>query len=293
MENVIEILNQSLEAITRLNVGVVDIVEVLILAVLIYNIMIWIQKTRAWVLLKGLLFIAGFLLIAALFDMTTIMWIAENFLSIAITALIIVIQPELRKALEDIGKNNIIGKFQIYESTSGVGLFSDNTLTSIVEACRIMADDKTGALVVIENHQSLDEYKESGIAIDAIVSSQLLVNIFEHNTPLHDGAVIIVQNKIAAATCYLPLSDNRNLSKELGTRHRAALGTSENTDALVIAVSEETGAISVAFGGVLKRNIGAARLQEQLVQFQSKQILEENQKKKIKIKWLGGKRNET
>ncbi|MFI3236893.1 MAG: diadenylate cyclase CdaA [Lachnospiraceae bacterium] len=276
----------------KLNMGISDFAEIVILSYLIYKITVWIRNTRAWVLLKGMIVIAIFLLVAYLTDMNTIIYISTNFFSIVITALIIILQPELRKALEDIGKNDILGKIQLVDKSSRNGRYSDKTVQGIVKACSEMSRVKTGALIVIEKDQILTDYISTGIEIKGVVSSQLLVNIFEHNTPLHDGAVIIRGDEILAATCYLPLSDNRALSKELGTRHRAALGTSENTDALIIAVSEETGGISVALEGVLSRGLGPNQLQDQLVDFQNKDEVHEKTKDKISIRWKGHKSHE-
>ncbi|MBO5347571.1 MAG: diadenylate cyclase CdaA [Lachnospiraceae bacterium] len=264
-----------------------DILEVLILAFLIYHILVWVQKTRAWVLFKGLIVIAIFLLVALALDMDTILWIAQNILGVAITAVVIILQPELRKALEELGKNGFLERFRLIDKRVEEGRFSDKTLQGILNASVAMGKAKTGALIVLERNQDLADYASTGITIDAIVTSQLLINIFEHNTPLHDGAVVIKGDRLVAATCYLPLSDNRAVSKELGTRHRAALGASENTDALIVIVSEETGAISVAREGNLYRNLGADGLQEHLVRFQEKRTEQVQAKSRI-IKRLKG-----
>ena len=274
---------------SKFNIKITDILEILIMAVLIYYILVWVQNTRAWTLLKGLMLILAFLAIAYAMDMYTIIWIAKNVLSTAIIAMVIILQPELRKALEDLGKSEVFEKLHIISRKIEDGRFTDKTLQGILNACSSMSKEKTGALIVFERDQSLDEYAATGIDIDAIVSSQLLVNIFEHNTPLHDGAVIIKGDRIVSATCYLPLSDNRAVSKELGTRHRAALGASENTDALVVIVSEETGAVSVAREGKLYRNLGTDGLQEHLVRFQEKHAEETPAKINIISKWKGTK----
>ena len=236
-----------------------DVAEILIIAVLLYYALVWMKTTRAWVLLKGLVVILIFLLLAYFFRMTTILWMAQNVLGFAVTALIVVLQPELRKALEELGKKNIISSVLPFDNNHRVDEgFSEKTINEITKACVEMGKVKTGALIVIEQKVSLRDYERTGIDVDGIVTSQLLINIFEHNTPLHDGAVIVQGNRVASATCYLPLSDNLGLSKELGTRHRAGVGISEVTDSLTIIVSEETGRISVAVGGKLLRNIDAA-----------------------------------
>ncbi|MFI3201709.1 MAG: diadenylate cyclase CdaA [Eubacteriales bacterium] len=265
-----------------------DLVEIFILSFLVYHIMIWIKKTKAWSLLKGVIVIIAFIMIAVIFQMTTILWIVSNVLSTAVIAIIIVMQPELRRALEEIGEQNIMSSLLHLDSNKGyTERFSDRTLDSIVGACKEMGKVKTGALIVIEKKHSLEEYEQTGIEIDAVITSQLLINIFEHNTPLHDGAVIVRGDRITYATCYLPLSDNRGLSKSLGTRHRAAIGISEVTDSMTVIVSEETGAISVAYNGMIKRKLTDEDLHKELVIVQDK-IKDE---RKIKI-WKGRTKHE-
>lgn len=247
-----------------------DIVEILIIAFLVYHMLVWMRNTRIWSLMKGIVVIVIFIIIAALFNMNTILWIVQNVLSIAVIAIVVVLQPELRRALEQLGRKNFLSGFFPFDISSGEGRFSDRTIDEIARACVEMAKVRTGALIVIEQEHSLAEYEQTGIEVDAIVTSQLLINIFEHNTPLHDGAVIVRGNRITAATCYLPLSDNMNIGKELGTRHRAGVGVSEVTDSLTIIVSEETGKISVAYGGVLDRSLDSESLKERLRQIQNK-----------------------
>jgi diadenylate cyclase len=242
-----------------------DVAEILIIAVLLYYALVWMKTTRAWVLLKGLIVILAFLLLAYFFRMTTILWMAQNVLGFAVTALIVVLQPELRKALEELGKKNIISSVLPFDNSHRVNEeFSEKTINEITKACVEMGKVRTGALIVIEQKVSLRDYERTGIDVDGIVTSQLLINIFEHNTPLHDGAVIIQGNRVVSATCYLPLSDNLGLSKELGTRHRAGVGISEITDSLTIIVSEETGKISVAYEGELERNLDADSLRDRM-----------------------------
>ncbi len=242
-----------------------DVAEILIIAVLLYYTLVWMKTTRAWILLKGLIVILVFLLLAYFFRMTTILWMAQNVLGFAVTALIVVLQPELRKALEELGKKNIISSVLPFDNSHRVNEeFSEKTINEITKACVEMGKVRTGALIVIEQKVSLRDYERTGIDVDGIVTSQLLINIFEHNTPLHDGAVIIQGNRVVSATCYLPLSDNLGLSKELGTRHRAGVGISEITDSLTIIVSEETGKISVAYEGELQRNLDADSLRDRM-----------------------------
>ena len=258
-----------------------DIVEIIILSFLIYHILVWIKNTKAWSLLKGSLVIAVFILFAAYFEMNTILWIVNNLFSVAVTAVVVILQPELRRAVEELGRKNIISS--IIPITVGRGpeggRFSDKTINEIVKACVEMGRARTGALIVMEKDESLTDYERTGIEIDGVVTSQLLINIFEHNTPLHDGAVIVRGDRVTSATCYLPLSDNMRLSKELGTRHRAGVGISEVTDSLTIIVSEETGKISVAYGGDLERNVDAERLRARLSDLQNKS--EEDSRKRI------------
>lgn len=268
----------------------VDIVEILLIAFLMYHILVWVKNTRAWSLLKGIIVIAVFILIAAYFEMNTILWIVQNAFGVAVTAVVVILQPELRKALEEIGQKNIISSIIPFETSraSEEGRFSDKTINEITKACVEMGKVKTGALIVIEQNQSLSEYERTGIDVDGIVTSQLLINIFEKNTPLHDGAVIIRGNRITSATCYLPLSDNMALSKDLGTRHRAGVGISEATDSMTVIVSEETGKISVAYKGELERSLDGDRLKERLKSIQNKP--EEDPKKRIL--WKGRSKSE-
>ncbi|HOO27362.1 MAG TPA: diadenylate cyclase CdaA [Lachnospiraceae bacterium] len=252
-----------------------DIVEIIIISFLVYHVLVWIKNTKAWSLMKGVIVILVFVLLAAIFSMTTILWIAKNIFSVAIMAMVVVFQPELRKALEQLGRKNVLASLFQFDSMRVSGeLFSDKTINEIIRASFEMGRAKTGALIVIEQNDPLIDYERTGIILDSVVSSQLLINIFEHNTPLHDGAVVIRENRIVSATCYLPLSDNMELSKELGTRHRAGVGISEATDSLTIIVSEETGRVSVAVGGELFRNVDADFLRIKLQLIQNKVVEE-------------------
>lgn len=261
-----------------------DIVEILIISFLVYQIMVWIKNTKAWALLKGVLVILIFIAIAAVFHMTTILWIAENVISIGVIAFVIVMQPELRKALEQLGSRNYLNSIFPFETTKkDHSRYSDKTVNEIVRACFEMGKVRTGALIVMEQNQTLAEYERTGIEVDGIVTSQLLINIFEHNTPLHDGAVIIRGDRVTSATCYLPLSDNRDLSKELGTRHRAGVGISEATDSMTLIVSEETGYVSIAYKGELYRKLDADAVKEKIAILQNKTGTEE----KKHLVWKG------
>ncbi len=270
-----------------LNVEWEDIVEVIIISFLLYHIMAWAKHTKVWLLMKGIIIILVFILLAILFEMNTIMWIVKNVLGLAVTAIIVILQPELRHALEELGRKNFISNFVSFEKPADER-FSDKTVNDLVKASFEMGKVKTGALMVIEQNVLLTEYERTGIEVDGLISSQLLINIFEHNTPLHDGAVIIRGNRITSATCYLPLSDNMQLSKELGTRHRAGVGISEATDSLTVIVSEETGKISVAYDGKIERNLSGDTLKERLKTIQNKPE-EENRKR---ILWKGRAKGE-
>ncbi len=245
----------------------VDLVEILIISFLVYHVLLWIKSTRAWNLFKGIMVILIFVLWAAFFQMSTILWIAENTLNVGLIALVVIFQPELRNALEDIGGKNILRNVFMFSKTVEEK-FSNHTIDELIKAVFAMGKVKTGALIVIEDEIVLDEYIRTGIDVDAIVSSQLLINIFEKNTPLHDGAIIMRGDRVVSATCYLPLSDSLSLSKELGTRHRAAVGISEVSDSLTIVVSEETGRVSVAYRGEIFRNLDADGLRARLQQLQ-------------------------
>ena len=249
-----------------------DVVEILIITFLFYYMLVWIKSTRAWVLLKGIMVMLLFVLVAAVFQMNTIIWIAKNTLSVAITAIVIIFQPEIRKALENLGQKNFLTSFFVFDFSKGeIAKFTDKTINELVKACYEMGKVKTGALIVIEDEIVLSEYERTGIAVDGILTSQLLINIFEKNTPLHDGAVIVRGDRVVSATCYLPLTDSLSISKDLGTRHRAAVGISEVSDSLTIVVSEETGKVSIAMGGELYRNVDAEFLKNKLAYIQRRE----------------------
>ena len=257
--------NLSMTEFARPSIGITDILDILIVAYIIYKIIFWIKETRAWALFKGILVIMALAAVATLLKLNTIIWILSNTLSVGIIAAIVVFQPELRKALEQLGKGQFFSYF-IRAAEQDTDKANSRTVEEIVKAADKMSAVKTGALILVEQEVPLGDFERTGIPIDAIISSQLLINIFEHNTPLHDGAVIIRRNRVAAATCFLPLTDSNEISMELGTRHRAAIGASEVSDAYVIVVSEETGAISLARGGVLYRELTSEQLRSMLSQ---------------------------
>ena len=250
-----------------------NIFEIIILAIILYEFMAWVKTTRAFALLKGIIVILVFLIIAYIFDFTTILWIAGKVINIAIIAVVVIFQPELRKALEQLGQKKYFKSILPFTEKKDKGeRFSDKTVNELVRACFELAKNKTGALIVIEQDILLTDYEKTGIPVDGIVTSQLLINIFEHNTPLHDGAVIVCGDRIVSATCYLPLSDNMQISKELGTRHRAAVGISEVTDTMTLVVSEETGNVSIAIAGELIRAVDQDYLKKKLTFIQKKSI---------------------
>ena len=249
------------------SIGFTDILEIIIISVIVYQMLKWVQLTRAWTLFKGIIMLLLFALFAAIFQLNTISWLLSNSLSVGITAAIIIFQPELRRALEQLGRKKIFSNlFSAGEYEGRQSALTERTINEIVRASYEMGAVKTGALMVIEQNVALGEYVRTGISIDGIVSSQLLINIFEHNTPLHDGAVIIRGNRIVSATCYLPLTDSMDIGKELGTRQRAAVGISEVSDSLTIIVSEETGAVSLAKDGRLYKHLQKDELLEKLKQ---------------------------
>ena len=249
-------------------IGVLDIIEIIIIAVLVYAVLVWIKNTKAWMLLRGFVVLGIFILIAVLFRMSTILWLVRNGIGILAIAAVVVFQPELRRALERLGEGNLFSRLFSINRGKDELRFSNGTLRAITTAVAEMAEEKTGALIVVEKAIHLTEYELTGIPMDSLVSPQLLINIFEHNTPLHDGAVIIRGDRIMAATCYLPLSENMSISKSLGTRHRAGLGLSEVCDAAVIIVSEETGGVSVAREGQLISDVDPGHLNEILTDLQ-------------------------
>ena len=265
-------MDKYLSWIDKPKIGPTDIIEIIIISVLIYYMLVWIKDTRAWMLLRGILVILAFVLLAVLFEMNTIVWIADKLFNVAMIAVVVIFQPEMRKALENLGRKNIlVSLFNFDFNKVENGKFSDKTITELVKACYEMGKVKTGALIVVEDEIVLTEYERTGIAVDGILTSQLLINIFEKNTPLHDGAVIVRGDRVVSATCYLPLTDSLSLSKDLGTRHRAAVGISEVSDSLTIVVSEETGKVSIALDGELYRNVDAEFLKNKLAYIQKRE----------------------
>ena len=258
LQNIINLLN-----IPR--IGVKDVIEIIVIAVVFYQLILWIQRTRAWRLLRGFLVLLVIYVLVNLFQLNTLTWLLNKTLSVGFIALVVILQPELRRILEQLGSRGFFaGLFNLGFSHSE-GEFSSSVVNEIVQACEQMSAARTGALIVVERANSMSEIERTGIKVDAVVTSALLLNIFEHNTPLHDGAVVLRGDRVAAATCYLPLSDNSDISKNFGTRHRAALGMSEVSDAWIVIVSEETGRISIAREGALTNRLSSSELRDELM----------------------------
>lgn len=287
MNTIISFFRDYVAWLTIPEFTITDALEILIIAFAFYHIILWIKDTRAWVLLKGMIILGIIFLMALVLEMNVVLWVFQNAMVVGIVAMIVIFQPELRNALEQLGRKNILSSLPFENQKSRNERYTEESIKGIIKAVYDMAKVKTGALIVVERNIQCREHERTGIPVDAEISSQLLVNIFEHNTPLHDGAVIIRDNRIVAATCYLPLSNNLLVSKELGTRHRAGLGISEISDSLTIIVSEETGYVSLAYDGKLYRKIDADTLQIRL-QEASKRSSDD---KKLKW-WKGRKKNE-
>ena len=216
MESISSILSGFLSKVSLPSVGVIDVIEIFLISFFVYQFMVWIKFTRAYTLLKGILVVLAFIFLAYIFKMNTILWIISKLSNVLIIGVMVIFQPELRKMLEQLGQKKIMATLIPFDTGKEVKeRFTDKTINELVKACFDMGEVKTGALIVIEQENRLSEYERTGINIDAVLTSQLLINIFEHNTPLHDGAVIVRGNRVAAATCYLPLSDNMELSKQL------------------------------------------------------------------------------
>lgn len=288
MEQLLSVIEKYLYWLSIPQMTITDILDILIVSVLIYEIARWIKNTRAWTLLKGIMLLVFVAMAAYVFQLHTISWLINNTMGVGVTAAIIVFQPELRNALEQLGrKNPIVNLFSSDESRDEKIGYTDRTIQEIVRATIEMSKVKTGVLIVLEREVPLGEYERTGIPVDAKMSSQLLINIFEHNTPLHDGAVIVRSNRIVSATCYLPLSDSLEIGKELGTRHRAAVGISEVSDSVTIVVSEETGGISIAQGGRIYRGLTPQQLRDRLAVVKS----DYSDGRKFRL-WKGLNRNE-
>ncbi len=245
------------------NLRFLDIIDILIVSILIYYILLWFHASRAFQLFKGFLFIAFIFILSKLIGLYTIQWLLQKLAAIMVVLLIIVFQPELRKALEQLGRHSIFSTLLGNQPGRDIVVMNE-----IIRAVDELSEKKIGALIVLEKSTGLGEYVETGLEMDALVREDLLVSIFQKNSPLHDGAVIIQDSRILAVSCLLPLSESKQIDTKLGTRHRAAVGITELSDALVIIVSEETGVISMAENGELKRYLNRQNLEEKLLSLQ-------------------------
>lgn len=254
-----------------------DIVDIIIVAFILYNVIKFIRQTRAAQLLKGIGILLAIMFISDWFQLNVINFILSNTMQIGATALLIVFQPELRRALEHMGRSKFTSIFTFDENAS-----LGDMVDEVCLAANALSRTKTGALLVFERRTKLDDLLTGGTVVNSDISSELLENIFVPNTPLHDGAVVIRDGKIYKAACVLPLSSNKNLSKEFGTRHRAALGISEQSDCVALTVSEETGKISVMMNGEMMRNLSVSSLSRLL----NKQIAEPDQDKPKNLRFL-------
>ena len=291
MNNAIKEVLDKIPYIGFPNIGIRDIIDILVVAYLIYIVIIWIKDTRTWTLFKGVAIVLVVASIAYIFQLHTLWFVISNAITVGTFAILVVFQPELRRALEQIGQGRL---FESILSTSEEtdDALSNDSIEGIAKACMHMAKLKTGALIVIEQDTKLGDVERTGIKNDAVISSQLLINIFEKNTPLHDGAVIIKNNRVAAATCFLPLSDSMEISKDLGTRHRAAIGITEGTDALVLVVSEETGIISSVRNGKIKRGLDAEIIKKILLATKKRKRSDKKRLERKKVIWKGRSKNE-
>lgn len=261
MDYLKNIFNASSQTFTIPKFDWTSVLDILVIAFCIYHVLLWIKQSRAWTLFKGivlLLIISG---VSFWLQLNTVSWIISNTFSVGLIAIIVIFQPELRKALEKLGKGKLTSFLSPVETNSDV--LSAKSVDAIIMAATKMSKARTGALIVVEQQVPLGDLEATGIPVDAVVSSQLILNIFENKTPLHDGAVLIRNNRISAATCILPLTQDK-LSSDLGTRHRAGVGASEVSDAYIIIVSEETGNISIAKEGKLYGNVTADEMLEML-----------------------------
>ena len=266
-------------------ISFIDILDILIVAYIIYRIMKLLKDTSAERLIKGIIILVGIMLLASMLHLTMISWLLQQALNVGLFAIVVVFQPELRRLLEQIGKGN----FSRLIVPADVPDEVESMITATVSACADMSRTKTGALIVFERRERLGEIISTGTMVDAAPSAELIKNIFFKNSPLHDGAMVVRAGRVCAAGCVLPLSGNQSLSRDLGTRHRAAVGMSESADSVLVVVSEETGSISVAIGGMLKRHLSPDMLRKLL----ENELLDSEKQEKsrlaaIRDMWKGG-----
>ena len=270
-----------------LSIKITDVVDIVIVAYLLYRLLGFIKETRAQQLFRGILLIIAFFLISEVFNLSLLNWLFTRLITVGLIAVVILFQPEIRRGLEQIGRRGVlsrqfrdIGKEEMYA-----------TVHKIVDAVDDFSSTQTGALMAIERETMLSDISETGVIVDAEISVRLLGNLFYEGSPLHDGAVIIRNDRVHAASCVLPLTERQNIGKNLGTRHRAALGLSEVTDAFVIVVSEETGAISVAQNGEFRRFLDLKTLEKMLLDIYMPTSDDKDLLSRFKF-LKGGKRND-
>jgi diadenylate cyclase len=251
-------MNAWLDVLSRF--GILDVIDILIVAFVLYRFLLLIRGTRAVQLLKGVVVILMATAISSAFHLDALSWLLNKIITVGLFAIPVVFQPELRRALEELGRG---GFFSVSLGTPDTERHQV-MIQEIVKAAQVLARGKIGALIIVERQTGLTEYIETGTMIEGKVSSELLMNLFVPNTPLHDGAVVIRGQKIIAAGCFLPLTENRGLDKQLGTRHRAAIGVTEQSDCVAVVVSEETGQVSIAVDGALRRNVNESTLIDSL-----------------------------
>ena len=266
-------------------ISFIDILDILIVAYIIYRVMKLLKDTSAERLIKGIIILVGIMLLASMLHLTMISWLLQQALNVGLFAIVVVFQPELRRLLEQIGKGNFSRLIVPADAPDEV----ESMITATVSACADMSRTKTGALIVFERRERLGEIISTGAMVDAAPSAELIKNIFFKNSPLHDGAMIVRAGRVCAAGCVLPLSGNQSLSRDLGTRHRAAVGMSESADSVLVVVSEETGSISVAIGGMLKRHLSPDMLRKLL----ENELLDSEKQEKSRLAairdiWKGG-----
>jgi len=281
VETVREILYQIWGVLLafRQTVRIWDIIDILIMAVIVYRILSFMQKTSASSVIKGLLLIVAVAWISNFFNMNIMSYLLRQILQMGLIVIVVLFQPEIRKIFERMGTTRLNTLFRRRSKQESI----EAVLKHVILACYTMPKTETGAIIVYERKVGLNDYAVTGVNIDADVSSELIQNIFFQNSPLHDGALIIREDRILAASCMLPLSNNYSLGKDLGMRHRAGVGLSERSDAVIIIVSEQTGAISVAIDGMLKRNLDHDTFEKLLW---SEVLVDYNSKSKIKNRKL-------
>lgn len=282
MQSFFNSIGQSIITLVRAS-GWRDVVDILLVAYIIYQLITLVRRTRAAQLLRGIVVLLIAYFLARELGLKTMNFLLENVLSFGLLALVVVFQPELRRALEQVGRSKVIPGLSFFTGSLSQRESErwDNACVEISDACDKMAREMTGALIVVERGTVLDEVVRTGTVLDSDVSAELIETIFYKGSPLHDGAMIVRDSRIVAAGCLLPVSQRTNISKDMGTRHRAALGMSENSDALVIVVSEETGVVSLAKDGSIKRRFDRAGLFREL----SAEILPADDEKEKKNLW--------